>query len=179
MARQAKDARPNAAHDALVAIERAVERFVLLTQNVDGLHEEAGSRNVIAIHGTLAKSRCMDCGTKGTFTRAEFAALTEAPRCYTCGGYLRPEVVLFGEMLPLAETARLHREFAVEIPDLVLSVGTSALFPYIQQPARIAREAGKLTVEINPERTEISALVDYSLQGRAGELLPLVADVFG
>ncbi|MHC4549351.1 MAG: SIR2 family NAD-dependent protein deacylase [Planctomycetota bacterium] len=176
MARQSRDARPNPAHQALAEIERGVERFVLLTQNVDHLHQAAGSRNVICIHGSIFETRCLECQARGVLQREDFATLDAAPRCDACGGILRPGAVLFGETLPLQETTRMRREFIDFIPDLVLIAGTSALFPYIQQPVLLARQAGRLTVEVNPERTGLSAVVDFFLQGEAGALLPLIAD---
>jgi len=175
MVRQAHGAKPNAAHFAIAEIERKVERFVLLTQNVDGLHQTAGSRNVIAIHGDLTRLRCMSCGAPAHLAGEEMATLSKAPRCAGCGGVVRPEVVLFGEMLPAAETARLYQEFVDATPDLVLVVGTTALFPYVQQPVLLARQRGKLTVEVNVQRTELSGIVDFFLAGSAGEILPRIA----
>jgi len=179
MARESRDARPNAAHRALVEIEARVERFVLLTQNVDGLHQAAGSRNVIAIHGDLLATTCLSCGQEGRLGREELGRLEGAPACFACGGTLRPRVVLFGEMLPQRELLRLEAELLKHPPDLLLVAGTTALFPYIQYPVLLARQAGRLTVEINPEPADLSEVVDWSLRGRAGELLPLVAAALG
>jgi NAD-dependent deacetylase len=172
LARQARGARPNAGHFAITALEKRVGRFVLLTQNVDGLHAEAGSRNVIDIHGDIFATVCMDCGARGSLTREEYATIDATPACPSCRGRRRPDVVLFGEMLPVDKLARLQREFERDVPDVVLSVGTSSLFPYIQMPVLIARRAGKTTVEVNPGRTDLSDFVDFRLQGRAGEVLP-------
>jgi NAD-dependent deacetylase len=167
------------AHLAIAEIERKVERFVLLTQNVDGLHQAAGSRNVIAIHGDLFRLRCTACGAPGRLAPEDMAALEAAPRCDGCGGVVRPEVVLFGEMLPPAATARLHGEFAERTPDLVLVAGTTALFPYIQHPVLLARRRGRLTVEVNPEPTELTDVVDHAIRGSAGEVLPRIAAAIG
>ena len=160
LARQARGARPNPAHEAIVELERRFERFVLLTQNVDGLHAEAGSRNVIDIHGDIFATVCMDCGARGTLTREDYATIDATPPCPECRGRRRPDVVLFGEMLRVDKLARLQREFERDVPDVVLSVGTSSLFPYIQMPV------------VNPERTDLSDFVDFPLRGRAGEILP-------
>ncbi len=178
MARQSKDARPNPAHHALVEIENKVERFALLTQNVDPLHQMAGTKNIIPIHGDLYATRCLDCNERSRLERADFEAMEAAPRCKACGGVLRPGAVLFGETLPLEETLRMRQEFVDFIPDLVLVAGTTALFPYIQQPVLLAGRAGRITVEINPERTLLTDVVDFFLQGKAGEVLPLLADAF-
>lgn len=176
LARQARGARPNPGHLAIAALEERVERFVLLTQNVDGLHAEAGSRNVIDIHGDIFATVCMDCGARGSLTREDYAVIDATPPCPGCRGRQRPDVVLFGEMLPVDKLARLQREFEHDVPDIVLSVGTSSLFPYIQMPVLIARRAGKVTVEVNPERTDLSDFVDFALRGRAGEILPALVN---
>ncbi len=156
LARMSQDARPNAAHLALAEIEQQVESFTLLTQNVDGLHAAAGSRNIIEIHGSIRATRCMDCGAEDTIAPESLAALESAPRCDRCPGILRPGAVLFGEMLPSGPLARLRAAFLDEIPDVVLLVGSTAVFPYIQQPILVARRAGQLTVEVNPRTRQIS-----------------------
>jgi len=178
LARESLAARPNAAHLALVEIERKVERFVLLTQNVDGLHRAAGSREMIDIHGHVRDTLCMACGVRGHLAPEALAAIDAAPRCH-CGGTLRPDVVLFGEMLPAAKVDRIRREFGDAPPDLVLVVGTTALFPYIQGPVLLARQAGRLTVEVGPEPTVLSAVVDFHLEGPAGTILPRIAEALG
>jgi len=172
LVRQAADARPNAAHAALASIERRVERFVLLTQNVDGLHQAAGSDNVIDIHGNVFDTLCMKCGARGRLDASGIRELERAPRCTACSGTLRPDVVLFGEMLPPAKVERMRRELLLQPPDVVLVVGTSALFPYIAEPVLVAREAGRLTVEVNPEPTVLSDAVEFSLRGSACAYLP-------
>ena len=174
LARQALDVRPSAAHRALAGIERAVERFVLLTQNVDGLHQAAGSRNVIDIHGDVLDTLCLSCAARGRLEREMLVALNEAPRCAGCGGLLRPHVVLFGELLPPDKVQRIVNEFHRNLPDLVLIAGTSALFPYIVEPVRVACAAGRLTVEINPETTQTSPVIEFSLRGEADVYLPLL-----
>jgi len=175
LARRAAGAEPNAGHLALARMEAAVERFVLLTQNVDGLHLRAGSRNVIDLHGDLGTTRCLGCGARARLERAALAALRATPRCDGCGGALRPDAVLFGELLPEAKVARMQRAFGEEMPDLVLVAGTSALFPYIAGPVLEAARRGRLTVEVNPEPTDLSGRVAWSLRGTAAALLPLIA----
>lgn len=174
IARMARSASPNAAHHAIARIERTVERFVLLTQNVDGLHQLAGSRNVIDIHGTVSESLCMSCGARAHVDA--LADLDSAPRCAVCGGVRRPDAVLFGELLPEDKVRRLQRELVFDPPDLVIVAGTTALFDYIAAPALAAKRAGRLTVEVNPEPTELGSALDFSIRARAGEALPLIAD---
>jgi NAD-dependent deacetylase len=176
LARQSGAAEPNPAHHAIAAIERNVERFVLLTQNVDGLHQLAGSRNVIAIHGNVFATRCMSCDARGTLDRKGLQGLEAAPRCSACGGVLRPDAVLFGEMLPVDALARLREELLVNVPGVVIIAGTSALFPYIAEPVVVAQRAGRLTVEVNPEPTYLSGEVDYFLKEKAGAVMPLIAE---
>ncbi len=179
VARESAGAEPNAGHLAIASIERRVERFVLLTQNVDGLHQTAGSRNIIDIHGTVAETTCMTCGREAAFdAREELAKLDAAPRC-TCGGIRRPNAVLFGEVLSEKKVRQMHDELVADPPDLVLLAGTSALFPYIAQPVFSAKTAGKLTVEVNPETTHLSDVVDYWLEGKAGALIPEIAACLG
>jgi NAD-dependent deacetylase len=179
LARNAAGAVPNAAHVAIAEIEKRVPRFVLLTQNVDGLHQAAGSRNVIDIHGSITHTLCMACGAEGELSREQLLSLRAAPRCARCDGTLRPGAVLFGEMLPPAKVERMRRELDDDPPELALVVGTSALFPYIAGPVLTARRAGRLTVEVNPERTVLSDVVDWFLQGGATALVPEIAREIG
>jgi NAD-dependent deacetylase len=167
-------ARPGAAHRALAGIERRVERFVLLTQNVDGLHHRAGSRHVIDIHGDILETRCLSCAAIGRLDRGTLPTLEHAPRCERCSGMLRPGVVLFGELLPEDKVRRMVDEFHRSVPDLVLIAGTSALFPYVTEPLLSAQARGKLTVEINPETTQASRLVGFSLRGAADAYQPRI-----
>jgi len=175
LARHAGGARPNRGHLALVEIERTVKEFVLLTQNVDGLHQAAGSKNVIAVHGSIRATKCMTCGLTGTLAPNELRALEKAPVCGGCGGTLRPGAVLFGEMLTAEVVQRMHEEFGVNPPEVIIVVGTSALFPYITAPVAEAKRRGRLTVEVNPERTYLSPEVQFHLGGKAGYYLPLIA----
>lgn len=175
LARQAGAASPSLAHRALVEIESKVERFVLLTQNVDGLHRRAGSRNVIEIHGDILETECLGCGRVERLSFEELQACETAPRCEDCDGLIRPRVVLFGELLPADKVLRIRLELYASIPDLLLVVGTSALFPYITDPVAVAQRAGSVTIEINPEATASTDLVEYHLRGKASEYLPLVA----
>jgi NAD-dependent deacetylase len=175
LARAAAGAEPNAAHRALVEIESRVERFVLLTQNVDRLHQRAGSRNVIDIHGDVFATRCLACSAAGRLETHELARLERTPRCTRCAGPLRPDAVLFEELLPPDKVQRLHDEFYRRPPEVVIVAGTSAMFPYVTEPVVQARHRGNLTIEINPEPTALSEVVHHSLRGPAGVLLPALA----
>ena len=171
---QAAAAAPNPAHTALAAIERAREAFLLVTQNVDGLHERCGSRSVVRLHGTLWRLRCTGEGTETDDLRTDLGDLP--PRC-ACGALLRPAVVWFGESLPpdaLERAMRAAREAA-----LVLVIGTSSLvYPAAELPL-IARAAGAYVVEINPETTPLTSQVDEQLAGPAGEVLPALLGAAG
>lgn len=155
-----RGAAPNAAHRAIAELESRLPRTTVLTQNVDGLHRQAGSRNVIEIHGNLQQLHCPLCGFE---ERADSLAGRELPPlCPVCASVLRPKVVLFGEALPEGAIARLVAA-ADEGFDMVFSIGTSSVFPYITQPVLWAVDAGVATVEINPQQTQLSGVVDHYL----------------
>lgn len=157
--------RPNPGHAALAALEARCADFTLVTQNIDGLHQRAGSRRVIELHGNIARVKC-----SAEEKRVEtFDPQAAPPRC-VCGAYLRPDVVWFGEMLPADALARA--EAAAERCELFFSIGTSAqVYPAADLPLR-ARAAGAVLVEINPQRTPLTERADFFLQGAAGEVLP-------
>jgi len=155
-------ARPNAGHYALAEMEKRVASFTLITQNVDGLHDLAGSRNVIKLHGDIWNVRCLKCGQEKV-DRSELADLP--PHC-ACGGMLRPGVVWFGEQLPPGSIERA--EAAVRAADLLIVAGTSAQV----YPAAGVIPMARAAVEINPEETEFSTEVAYSLRGTSAEILP-------
>jgi NAD-dependent deacetylase len=164
----------NAAHAALATLEARLERAWVLTQNVDGLHAAAGSRRVIDIHGDIHHLICTACAWDARV--ADYATLAELPRCERCGAVVRPDVVLFGELLPSAKLELLDREMNRGF-DVVVSIGTSSLFPYISRPVMIAKFKGWATIEINPERTEISREVDVRLPMPAVEALGTIVDL--
>ncbi len=163
-----RGARPNAAHRLIAALEQHKERVCVLTQNVDGLHRLAGSRELIEIHGTVHQLRCLACPHARTVP--DYAGLSLPPVCPRCGGPLRPDVVLFGEELPSAAIAHLEEVLASGV-DLVVSIGTSSLFPYIAGPVLWAARAGIPTVEINPGETCVSASVSHHLRLGAAEAM--------
>lgn len=163
-----RGARFHEGHRVLARIEERSERVVVLTQNVDGFHSDAGSRNVIEIHGNLRKLSCTGCDWR-TLVES-YATLEIPPRCPECRAIVRPEVVLFGEMLPMAAVARLDHELDRGF-ELVVVIGTTAVFPYIAAPVVLARQKGIPTLEINPGRSAVSAIVDHRLELGAKEAL--------
>ena len=160
---------PNDAHRALAAMQARYPQFTVLTQNVDGLHAAAGSRDLIEIHGNLRRLWCTTCGYEQR--DPVLAELQAPPACPCCAATLRPDVVLFGESLPEAAVARLEQVLDAGV-DFVMSIGTSSGFPYIAAPVAMAARAGLPTLEINPARTEVSYLVRHRLEARAAEALP-------
>ncbi|MDF3195802.1 NAD-dependent deacylase [Pseudomonas sp. 1928-m] len=165
-------AKANAGHFAIAELQRKKPECWLLTQNIDGYHCAAGSpmERVIEIHGELAPLYCQSCGA----VDAELAEHLERPlppKCRQCAGVLRPPVVLFEEMLPEQAIGTLYDEVRKGF-EVVISIGTSASFPYIVEPLLRTRQAGGFTVDINPQRTDLSARVDVHLQGRALDVLP-------
>jgi NAD-dependent deacetylase len=160
-------AKPNPGHYALAAAESRARKFTLITQNVDGLHELAGSRNVLRLHGSIWMTRCVECGREREDRRTPLPEIP--PRC-ECGGMLRPGVVWFGEALP--EKIWLEAEKAARSADLFLLIGTSAVVYPAAGLATIAKSAGARVVEINIEETGLSGGIDEFLQGPSGELLP-------
>jgi NAD-dependent deacetylase len=156
---------PNPGHLALAALEQRFERFTLVTQNIDSLHQRAGSREVVQLHGNIARVKC---SVEETVVNP-IPEDASPPRCH-CGAFLRPDVVWFGEMLPADALARA--EEAAEHCEVFLSIGTSAqVYPAAELPLR-ALSAGAAVVEINPERTALTRHAQFSLQGPAGTILP-------
>jgi NAD-dependent deacetylase len=168
--RQALAARPNAAHRTIASWQRRFPSLVVVTQNVDRLHQRAGSREVLELHGTLALWRCASCGAEADAERLPAAA----PALCGCGGRLRPGVVWFGEELP-AETFERAAE-ASRRAELFVAVGTSASVWPAAGLIELAAGAGALVVEVNPEPTPLSHLAEVVLRGRAGEVLPRWAE---
>ncbi|MDQ4106840.1 MAG: NAD-dependent deacylase [Actinomycetota bacterium] len=163
------EAAPNPGHRALVKLERWISSFTLVTQNVDGLHGRAGSRDVIELHGNILRTVC-----SVERVDVEPAPSGTPPVCPNCGAPLRPDVVWFGEMLP-AGAMEVASE-AVRGCDVFLSIGTSSLvYPAASLPYE-AISAGATVVEINPDDTPLTPRADYALRGRAGEVLPRLVE---
>ncbi|MCU1716246.1 NAD-dependent protein deacylase [Pseudomonas sp. 5P_3.1_Bac2] len=165
-------ARPNAAHMAIARLQKLKPECWVLTQNIDGYHRAAGSpaERLIEIHGQLTPLFCLDCAAEDGDLPAHLTA-PMPPRCRHCQGLLRPPVVLFGEMLGEDSVARLQGEMAKGF-ELVICVGTSASFPYIVEPLIRTKQRGGFTVEINPERSAISAQVDIRIGTKALDAIP-------
>lgn len=165
-----RQAEPHAGHFALARLERRIPSFTVVTQNVDGLHQRAGSRHVVELHGNLFVDRC--------FREGEIVELDDAtgepPACPRCGGPVRPGVTWFGEDLPVDAVAESNR--ALETCDVLLVVGTSGLvWPAAGLPG-LARSQGAWVVEINPEATEISGAAHLALRENAGSALARIAE---
>ncbi|MBD3868649.1 MAG: NAD-dependent deacylase [Acidobacteria bacterium] len=164
---QAASAKPNPAHTAIVDLEKKLSNLTVVTQNVDGLHERAGTAEIIRLHGSLWTLRCTVCGAEREDLRP---ALHPLPPGCGCGGMLRPGVVWFGEQLPRESMGKAQN--AVRNCRLMLVVGTSSLvYPAAAMP-QAARAAGAFVVEVNPERTPLTPMVDEHYDGPAGEILP-------
>jgi NAD-dependent deacetylase len=169
------EVQPNPGHFALEEMSRRVPHFTLITQNVDGLHQRAGSRDVLELHGSIIKVRCMECGM---FPDSWTDDGVNVPRCAACGGLLRPHVVWFGESLPRAELESAVS--AARTCDLFFSIGTSGLVQPAAALAYAAKNRGALVVEVNAEETPLTPKVDYFFKGKSGEILPeLVKAVWG
>ncbi len=171
MERACRGARANRGHRVVAEIETGETSVCVLTQNVDGFHVAAGSTNVIEIHGDIHRLVCTECRYAERVT--DYGGLEIPPACPECGGLVRPAVVLFGEMLPGDAVTRLYAELARGF-DLVFTVGTTSVFPYIAEPVVRARRAGVPTVEINPGRSEVTDLVDFRLAERAAPALDAI-----
>jgi NAD-dependent deacetylase len=168
---QIVNARPNAAHDVLAAWSRSVPGFTLITQNVDGLHERAGTERLIRLHGSIWElacwTPCRDGATPWHDDTVPHTALP--PRCPHCGGIARPAVIWFGEPLDSRVTEAAER---AAVCDVFLSIGTSALVYPAAGLLHQAKSHGALTVEINPDATEATGVVDVALRGAAEVVLP-------
>jgi len=170
---QVAQAEPNPAHGAIARLEEIFRSVLVVTQNVDGLHRRAGSRDVVELHGTLAAVHCHRCGSSRGMDGAWKESPEEPPRC-GCGGLFRPSVVWFGEVLPQDALARAFRE--AERCDLLLSVGTAGqVFP-AAGVIEVAHRAGASVIEINPESTGFSALASLALRQPAGLAMPALTE---
>jgi NAD-dependent deacetylase len=173
-----RPAKPNPGHIALAELERRYPHLHIITQNVDDLHERAGSKNIIRLHGNIAANKCFyDC--KGSPTLVDVSKLkwdheSGPPPCPHCGRWVRPDVVWFGEMLPLdalrQATAILSRT------DVMLVIGTSGMVSPAADMPLTAKRGGATVIEINPEATAITPLADIKLDAPSGEVLPRIVE---
>ncbi|MGC9454159.1 MAG: SIR2 family NAD-dependent protein deacylase [Phycisphaerae bacterium] len=170
---QLAEVQPNPGHRALAVLERQVSnrggRFLLATQNVDGLHQQAGSWNVLELHGSLLRVRCGGCGRTQPIG---FEHTPEPPKCPRCGLPMRPDVVWFGETLDEDIFRTALR--AVVSSEVFLTVGTSSLVYPAAGLVEAAADGGSTIIEVNLEPTEATVLADIALHGKAGEILPML-----
>lgn len=165
--RLVSNCQPNEAHQTLVKMEKYFEDFCLITQNVDGLHRRAGSRNILELHGNMWKGRCTNCGRVVELSETPLQMLP--PRC-ACGYALRPHVVQFGEPIdPRVLSAALAVSGKAQ---LFLLVGTSGVVSPASQMPLIAIENGARVIEINPNPTVLTSYVSLSIRGKAADILP-------
>ena len=169
-------AQPNPAHYAIADLQRFVEQVVVITQNIDGLHQRAGSRDVIPMHGDIRRNKCF-AHCQGDPTYVDVDALdwdrdAGPPRCPYCGDYVRPDVVWFEEMLPRAALVRAFQ--LSQTADVMLVVGTSGTVQPVASLPFLAREHGATVVEVNPNPTPITAIARWRLAGPAGVIVPQV-----
>ena len=174
--RACRGARFNDAHAAVAWMERRIERVWVLTQNVDGFHKAAGSTNVIDIHGDIDRLICTECSYEEEVD--DYSHLAPCPRCPQCESMIRPDVVLFGEILPTKKVETYRRELDRGF-DVVVSIGTSAQFPYIAQPVMVAASGGVPTIDINPERTPLADIAAVRLEMPAVGALQAITERMG
>ena len=161
---------PNAGHQVLASWETTIPNFTLITQNIDGLHSRAGSRNILELHGNIWKLRCTQEGT--LVENTEFPLSPLPPLCPDCGAMLRPHVVWFGESL---NPNVIQQAFSISARcDLMFVVGTSAIVHPAASLPLAALEAGAAVVEINPEPTPLTDHLEFSFRGMAGDILPRI-----
>ena len=161
---------PNRGHHALAQMERHYQSFAVITQNIDNLHCRAGTTTVHELHGSIERNYCIHC--HAYFTNEEILKQERTPRCTACNGLVRPDVVWFGEMLPVEEWNASVA--AAEHAEVFFSVGMSSIvYPAASLPV-MAKRAGAYLVEINLEPTEISDRADEVLLGKSGVILPQI-----
>jgi NAD-dependent deacetylase len=154
-------------------MEKIFPEFTLITQNVDGLHQQAGSKNILELHGNIRRNKCFQCEKPYL---EEVKSEEIPPRCI-CGGLLRPDVVWFGELLPAGVLEKSYE--LSQNCELFFSVGTSAIVQPAASLPIYAKRSGAQVVEINPQTTEISYLVDETILGKSGEILPQLVSALG
>lgn len=166
----ARKAQPNPGHKAIAQLEELFPSVVVVTQNVDGLHQRAGSKRVLELHGSLWRIRCASCGQERREERVPLPQLP--PRCALCGGLERPAVVWFGEVLPEAVFAEAEK--ACSQADAMLVVGTSGVVWPAAGLVELAAAAGAAIIEVNPEPSALAYLAAVQIPMKAGEALPVL-----
>ncbi len=165
-----KEARPNSGHYAILDLENQKPNFNLITQNIDGLHQLAGSRNIIELHGNIWQIRCTKCGNVEENYDVPIREIP--PNCKKCRALGRPNVVWFGEMIPMAAIDKTL--VAIEQCQIMLIVGTSGVVEPAASMGLLAKQTGKTVIEVNLEPTVNSHLYDMNINGKSGEILPLL-----
>jgi len=165
--------KPNPAHKALVDLEKIIPDFLLITQNVDGLHQQAGNKNMVELHGNIWWVKCTTCEY---LAQDRSIPLPSLPTCPKCSSLLRPNVVWFGEALDPEVLDKAIE--AIEKTEVLLVIGTSAVVQPAASLIWLAKEKGALIIEINIEKTEASEIADITLLGKAGEVLPQLVKSF-
>ncbi|MBW2222074.1 MAG: NAD-dependent deacylase [Deltaproteobacteria bacterium] len=172
MQKEILKAKPNPSHLSLAKLERLGFLSSIITQNVDGLHHEAGNKNVIEFHGNHRQAYCMECGKQ--IKSEEISLETLPPRC-DCGGVLRPDVVFFGEAIPPEALTKSNQE--TRSCNVMLVIGTSAEVQPAASLPDIAKSSGATIIEINIEETGFTGYTsDYFIKGKAGEILPKIVN---
>jgi NAD-dependent deacetylase len=171
IARATQGASFNRGHAVIAEMEARFERVCTLTQNIDGFHRQAGTKNLIEIHGDLHDLLCTRCTYRRTIESID--QIEVPPRCPECGAIVRPDVVLFGEMLSQRKIGQLYDELQAGF-DMVWTIGTTSVFPYIIEPVLLARQQGWATVEINPGTSRVSQVVDVKLAMGAAAALDAI-----
>lgn len=186
-------AQPNSAHRALGRLEQRGRLSSVITQNIDDLQERGGCRNVIKLHGDLYRLRCLKCHAQRPLDPTNFGLFLQElsstqpgrigmirrireaiPRCLDCGGWMRPDIVFFGEDLPQDEW--LHAQSEAQSCELMMVIGTSGLVQPAASIPYLAKGGGATIVEITQERSPVSSFVDYILLGKAGDLVPPIVE---
>ncbi len=173
---QAQQVKPNPAHLALAELESIRNNFLIITQNIDGLHQQAGSKNVIELHGSLFKARCTKCSCQLDLNSCSQEILSDEPSCPKCNSLLRPAVVWFYEPLPEEEFSAAME--SADNCDLMFSIGTSAEVHPAASFVWQAKANGAVIVEINPKPTAASQIADISFRIAAGEILPKIVEQY-
>jgi len=167
-------AQPNPGHRAIAALEELIPAVTVVTQNIDGLHQAAGSTRVLELHGSIRRYKCLR-GKHTGYTRADLAGQAEKPpRCLQCGDLIRPDIVWFGEYLP--EQVMRDAYDACRAADVALVVGTSGVVQPAASLPYVAQAAGATVIDVNPEADELSGMADIFLQGQGGAVLPQLLD---
>jgi NAD-dependent deacetylase len=173
----AAEAQPNPGHRAIVELERLIPGTTVVTQNIDGLHQRAGSSDVVELHGTMHSFKCLDGRHRGYALADLLGQAARPPRCPECGDLMRPDVVWFGEALP--EDALRRAQGLAAACDVVLVAGTSAIvYPAAGVPL-IALQGGAVLIDVNPQPSALSHQATHFLQGRSGHVLPRLVTAVG